>query len=64
MHFHIDQTGLFTKDFFHIQGVPGNNLAPIQKSSLGCKVCQMRSWGGWLEAQISPFMMFMFSTYL
>ena len=28
--FHKDQTGLFKGIFFHIQGVPGNNLAPIQ----------------------------------
>ena len=30
MHFHIAQTGLFMGNFLRIQGVPGNNLAPIQ----------------------------------
>ena len=30
MHFHIAHTGLFMGIFFRIQGVPGNNLAPIK----------------------------------
>ena len=30
MHFHIARTGLFLGTFFSIQGVPGNNLAPMK----------------------------------
>ena len=30
MHFHIAKTGLFMGNFFHIQGVPGNDLALIR----------------------------------
>ena len=30
MHLHIARTGLFLGTFFSIQGVPGNNLAPMK----------------------------------
>ena len=30
MHFHMAKTGLYIRFFFRIQGVPWNNLAPIQ----------------------------------
>ena len=34
MYYHIAQTGLFLDNFFHIFGIPINNLEPM-KSSLG-----------------------------
>ena len=37
MHFHIAQTGLFMGNFFRIQGVQGNNLAPIQNCPWGAR---------------------------
>ena len=37
MHFHIAQTGLFMQNFFHIQGVTGNNLAPNQNCPWGAR---------------------------
>ena len=31
MHFHIAQTNLFLEEqFFYIQGIPGNNVAPMK----------------------------------
>ena len=35
IHFHIAQTSLSMGIFFRIQGVPGNNLAPIQNCPCG-----------------------------
>ena len=37
MHFHIAQTGLLWGFFFRIQGVPGNNLAPVQNFPWGAR---------------------------
>ena len=38
MHFHIAQTGLFMGNFcFRIQGVLGNNFAPIQNCPWGAR---------------------------
>ena len=37
MYFHIAQTSLFMGIFFRIQGVPGNNLSPIQNCLWGAR---------------------------
>ena len=38
LHFHIAKTGLFMGNYFRIQGVPRNDLAPVQKLYFGYKV--------------------------
>ena len=42
MHFHIAITGLFMRKlFFPIQGVQGNNLAPVQNCPWGARYVKL-----------------------
>ena len=60
MHFHIAKTGLFMGIFCsHLEG-PREQFGTNSKLSLGCKVGQIRSCGGWCEADNSLFMIFVY----
>ena len=60
MHFLIVQMVLFMGNwfffFFCIQG----SQETIWHISNACKVCQIRSWSNWFEAEVSLFMMFVY----
>ena len=59
IHFHIAQTSLFMGYFFAFREFQGQ-YSTNSKLSFGFKVGQIRSWGNWIEAEISLFMMFVY----